>query len=439
MQKIAFETESQQGPINAGFQVNLEGNYVALVGANNAAKTSILQAIFKKFFNQTNSKGRHRTCLILPERIFVDTTTQTGLRTLEQYNGELAGTIGGGNANRSYQFPNYNPFSSELPKLLLNHWNFVEQYHRINTYLQYFGLQEFILNGPQEISFEDIQVAVQGSGLRSIFAILAALTDEHLKLLLIDEPEESLEAGVQKLLRDLMHTVSMQRDMQIIVTTHSHLFLNRKDFTSNYAVRKDNGQVSIERVRSVVELYDITFKMLGSSVEDLFFLYNYMVVEGGSDEVIVNKVMTLKGISSARIKVLSAASIENVGNILYAVSNNITPFIVNDSPYKSRVVALIDKPHDTSEFHYTELKRVLGDRLYELQARSLEEYLPASLYEKCELNKEEVIEKIKQAKNDHNQVSAIKAEVSNKIAGSLTVEDLPKIPTIADAIDKANA
>src|SRR6266446_2922506 len=437
MPQIDFTTEYQQGPIPVGFQINLEGDYIVLVGANNAAKTSILQALYRKFWNRANAKGKHESCLILPERIFVDTNTQAGNRTLEIYNQELTNTIGGNNANRSYHAPNFGPMSSDLPKLLLNHWNFYQQLGRLNSYFRHFGLPEFTLDGPQEVKFEDVQVAVQGSGLRSIFAILAALTDEHIKLLLIDEPEQSLEAGVQKALRDLFYTASREQGKQIIVTTHSHLFLNRREYASNYAVTKTNSQVSINRVASVAELYDITFKMLGNSVEDLFFPYNYMVVEGWSDEVIVNKVMTLKGLSSARIKVLAATGVENVGNILHAVSNNITPFVVNDSPYKSRVVALIDKPRDTSEYHYTELKRVLRRRLFERQAYSLEEYLPAYLYEKCELNKEEVIEKIKQAKNDHDQVSAIKAEVSNKIASVLTIEDIPNIQTIADAIDKA--
>ncbi len=438
MPQIVFTTDNPQGPLPPGFQINLEGDYIVLVGANNAAKTSILQALFRKFWNQMNTKGKHETCLILPERLFVETTTQTGSRILENYNHELTAIIGANNTNRSYHAPNIGPMSSELPKLLLNHWNFYQQLSRLNSYFRHFGLPEFTLDGPQEIKFEDVQVAVQGSGLRSIFAILAALTDEHIKLLLIDEPEQSLEAGVQKALRDLFYTASREQGKQIIVTTHSHLFLNRREYASNYAVTKINSQVSINRVASVAELYDITFKMLGNSVEDLFFPYNYMVVEGWSDEVIVNKVMTLKGLSSARIKVLAATGVENVGNILHAVSNNITPFVVNDSPYNSRVVALIDKPRKTSDYHYKQLKKVLKDRLFLLDQYSLEEYLPEFLYEKCNRNKQADIEALKKAKDDPEQLSALKTQISNAIAGILTGEDITHIQIIADAIDKAS-
>ena len=438
MSQIAFTTDSPQGPLPTGFQINLEGDYIVLVGANNAAKTSILQALFRKFWNQINAKSKYETCLILPERIFVDTNTQTGVRTLEHYNADLTSTIGPNNANKSYHTSNIGPQSSELPKLLLNHWNFQKQLVRFNSYFRHFDLPEFTLDGPQDIKFEDVQVAVQGSGLRSIFAILAALTDEHIKLLLIDEPEQSLEAGVQKSLRDLFYTVSGEQGKQIIVTTHSHLFLNRRDYASNYAVTKTNSQVSINRVKSVAELYDITFKMLGNSVEDLFFPYNYIVVEGWSDEVIVNKVMTLKGLSSARIKVLAATGFENVGNILYAVSNNITPFVVNDSPYSSRVVALIDKPRKTSDYHYKQLKKVLQDRLLVLDQYSLEEYLPEYLYEKCNRNKQADLEALKKTKDDLDQLNALKTQISSAIAGILTVEDIENIQIIADAVDTAS-
>jgi hypothetical protein len=370
----------------------------------------------------------------LPRR---ELSFQTGVRTLEMYNNDLTSTFGGNNTNKSYAGLQ-GPQSSELPKLLLNYWNFYQQLGRLNIYFRYFGLPEFTLDGPQEIKFEDVQVAVQGSGLRSIFAILAALTEEHIKLLLIDEPEQSLEAGVQKSLRDLFYSVSREQGKQIIVTTHSHLFLNRRDFASNYAVTKANGTVSLQQVTSEAELYDITFRMLGSSVEDLFLPYNYIVVEGRSDQIIVNKVMELQDISSTRVKVLSASGVDNVPNMLLAVCNSLTPLVVNDSPYNSRVVAFVDKPRKTSDYHYKQLKKVLKERLFTLDQHSLEEYLPAYLYEKCGRNKQADIEEMIRLKDDYEQLSALKTQVSKAIAIILTVEDIGNVQIIADAIDKAS-
>ncbi len=438
MPPIDFTLGQDQGPLKNGFHINLVGDYITLVGANNAAKSSILQAIFKKFCNQHNSKNKVETCLILPERIFVHPSTETGGNTLENYNSQLASTIGNGNTDNKSYASFQGPASSDLPRFLLNHWSFVKQVNKLNSYLAYFDLPPFDLDGPQAIKFEEIGVIVQGSGLRSIFAILAALTDEHITLLLIDEPEQSLEAKVQRQLRDLFYDASKEQGKQIIVTTHSHLFLNRKDVAFNYAVTKISGKIDINSVASPAELYDIVFRMLGNSVEDLFLPYNYIVVEGMSDQIIVDKVKALKSISTTRVKVISASGVDNVPNILNAVSNTLTPLVLNDSPYSNRVVSLVDKPQQTTDYHYKELKKVLKDRLITLDQHSLEEYIPDYLYENCKRDKQVDIKALKEAKDDHKRLQMLKTQISNAIASILTLEDMENIQLIVDAVDKAS-
>src|SRR5260370_27494388 len=102
--------------------------------------------------------------------------------------------------------------------------------------------------------------------------------------------------------------------------------------------------MGITPVSSEADLYNITFKLLGSSAEDLFFPNNFLIVEGATDQIIANKIMELKGIDKTKIKVVSASGIDNVENILNAVYNSVLPFVVSDSPYKDRIVALIDRP-----------------------------------------------------------------------------------------------
>jgi hypothetical protein len=148
----------------------------------------------------------NNVCLRLPDRIYVDTNTQVGGRILTHYNQELANTISGN--NRGYNAPSNSPSSSELPKLLLNHTDLYKHLGSLLTLLDYFGFPRSRIQGPQELTFENISVMFQGSGLRSIFGILAALTDDNIKLLLIDEPELGLEARYQKLLRDLLSEIA---------------------------------------------------------------------------------------------------------------------------------------------------------------------------------------------------------------------------------------
>ncbi len=432
MPEINFELTFQIGPLKAGFRVNLEGNYIVLVGPNNAAKTSILQAIFRTRVPYDASQNTSETCLILPERIFVDTTTQTGTTTLEYYNQQLAATMQ--SSSKSYQGLT-GPLSNELPKLLLNHSNFIAQVYKLNEFLEYFGLPNLVLRGAQQVTFDQVQVAFQGSGLRSILAILAALTDDQIKLLLIDEPELSLEAGLQKLLRDLLYKAS--REKQIIITTHSHLFLNRTDSTSNYVVKKEKEEVHISPVSSEPELYEITFNMLGSSVEDLFFPRNFLIVEGATDQIIVNRVMELKDIDKTKIKVVSASGIDKMHHILSAIYNALLPLVLTSSPYKDRVVALIDKVADKTSQTYAKIQGNLPDRLFELDAPSLEEYLPEGLYTQCSRNKDEDLKEIKR-KEDYLQKMAFKTQIAHDIAKRLRKKNLKDIPIIVNAVDKAN-
>ena len=302
-------------------------------------------------------------------------------------------------------------------------------------FLLYFGFPRSRIQGPQEVTFQDISVMFQGSGLRSIFGILAALTDDKIKLLLIDEPELGLEARNQKLLRDLLLEASKEK--QIIVSTHSHLFLNRQSYQSNYKVARTNGQISLTPVSSQEDLYDITFKMLGSSAEDLFFPNNFLIVEGATDQIIANKIMELKGIDQTKVKVVSASGIDNVDNVINAVYNSVLPFVVSDSPYKDRIVALIDQPNRQSQQTYEKLKTVLGTRLFELSSPSLEEFYPEALYTRCGRVKDDELKDISRAR-DHLEKKRLKTEIATAIAAALTESDLPTFQVFVDAITKAN-
>lgn len=432
MPPINFSTQSQQGPITAEFTIDLVGDYIVLVGENNAGKSSILQCIFKRCVTYSNPQNKENVCLLLPDRIYVDVNTQVGGRLLTTYNDELANTISGN--NRGYNAPNNGPSSSELPKLLINHTDLLDQLGRLLGYLGYFGFPQSRIRRAQEVTFDDVSVMFQGSGLRSIFGILAALTDDAINLLLIDEPELGLEARNQKLLRDLL--VEASKKKQIIVSTHSHLFLNRQTYHSNYTLRRENGKMSLTPVSSEADLYDITFKLLGSSAEDLFFPNNFLIVEGATDQIVTNKIMELKGIDRTKIKVVSASGIDNVENILNAVYNSVLPFVVSDSPYKNRIVALIDKPNKQGQQAYEKLHTVLSDRLFELSKSSLEEFFPEELYIRCGRVKAEELREIAKAK-DHLEKKRLKTDLAKTIANTLTRDDLPTFKIFADALDRA--
>jgi ABC-type multidrug transport system ATPase subunit len=433
----AFLGANRYGPLQPNFSLTLpRTGYHVLVGPNNFGKSSILQFIFTWAARVAGSEiGGDRVALLLPDREFVNPTTQTGGRTLGAWNNDLMGQIA--SAPLLYDQTRGAP-RNELLSVLVNHKDFLAQANRLLGFLDALGLPKPVLIGNQQINFENIVVYSQGSGLRSLLTILSALTSSDLKLVCIDEPELSLEPRVQKALRDLL--IKEAKDRLIIVATHSHLFLNRQEHASNHTVgRADNGDVTVNTVSSEDQLYDIAFQLLGNDTEDLFFPGNYLVVEGASDQVICEAALRLLGVPQTRVKVLSSGGVTNVEGTLNGVLNSLKPLVLRDSPYAKRVVALIDKSTDKEGEQAAKLKALLPGRFFELDRPALEEYLPSSLFDQAQRQQAGDLEQIARlrAAGSHTELGDFKRTVSNAIAGALTVDDLQLIPKIREAVEMA--
>jgi hypothetical protein len=318
------------------------------------------------------------------------------------------------------------------------HGSFIQQNIKMNELLVRLGLREFDLREDQTVYFDDnVPVLSQGTGLRSTFAILAALTNANVKAILIDEPELSLEPRLAKVLRDVL--VEASEEKTIVVATHSHLFVRRDMPEANQLLRRDEttNNTEVITITEGQELYDVVFALLGNSTEDLFFPGNYLVVEGASDQEIVTKVLTLLGSPPPTVKVLAARGIDAVRDAVEAVYRASVPMIVNDSPYAERVVALIDAPTHPEGQNMTRLKGALGDRLYELDAPSMEAYLPDSLYERAGRDKAEDASALTSVTGDRRKTAELKREISKAVAASMTHDDLAAIPTVAEAARRA--
>jgi hypothetical protein len=104
--------------------------------------------------------------------------------------------------------------------------------------------------------------------------------------------------------------------------------LNRAVPGSTQIVTRADDMTSVSTIASTEELYDLTFDLLGSSTEDLFFPRNYIIVEGASDQVIVQRVLDLLGEPASTIKVLSAQGIDEVRERASSVVRALVPLVV---------------------------------------------------------------------------------------------------------------
>jgi ABC-type molybdenum transport system ATPase subunit/photorepair protein PhrA len=424
---IRIAPASQYGPLNPGFVVEVGDGYQVLIGPNNSGKSAILQLAF---LNTMQTGGPDKVALVLPERGYVDPTAEAQGNTLTAFNSNLSNQVSG--QILIHDQPGRIPVGS-MAKLLLAHTNYRAQLTRLDDLLARLGFPKLILRASQTLFFEEVQAYFQGAGLRSLLPILAALTDDQIQYLFIDEPELSLEPRVQKALRDLLIEESSKR--LICVATHSHLLLNRTDIGANIRVTREAGQVRTQPLRDEKDLYEVTFDLLGSDTQDLFFPGNYLIVEGASDQVICEKALRLLGVPWDRVKMLVAGGINNVDRRLSSVLNSLVPLVISDSPYKTKIVALIDRPRDINSPDAAKLVGLLGNRLVALDAPSLEAEIPATLYDAVGRNKDNDLAELARLSREDRE--SRKTEISNQVAAALTKELLAQLPKIELAVQKA--
>ncbi len=425
------ELQKPFGPLPSRFHFTVPTGYTTLVGANNAGKSALLQYVFRAALADA-SIGRERVCYVLPGRSLVAPTTQLGGRDLDSFNMQAEQLLSAGpfaNADNSRS-----PDGAQLFGALVNHTDFMAQMSRLNGFLEHLGLPTLTLQRSQELMFDGVGVGGQGSGLRGVLPILAALTDPVLKLLLIDEPEVSLEPALQRSLKALLAEEASD-ERPILVATHSHLFLDRGRPESNFVVAPgwSGGLPRWRPVPSVAALCDVTFGLLGNSTEDLFFPGNFLVAEGASDQRIVERILELLKVRPGQVKVLSASGVDGSAATIEAIRRTLVPVTTSDSPYAHTVVALVDALEDAGRLK--QLRGMLGDRLYELDKPSLEDYLPDTLYERAGESKPKVLEEVR--KGSFLEKAAVKKRVSDAIARILGTDDFPAIPIIVEAAQRA--
>ena len=139
-----------------------------------------------------------------------------------------------------------------------------------------------------EISIDDgalTPIQLKGDGIKSLTALAMlniAEQPDKVSLIAIEEPESHLHPAAA---RQLYQTISvLSENHQVILTTHSPLFVNRVDVKSNVIV--DSGKASLaKRMKEIREV-------LGTIVSDnLINAENVLLVEGEDDKIALEKLL----------------------------------------------------------------------------------------------------------------------------------------------------
>ena len=140
-------------------------------------------------------------------------------------------------------------------------------------------------------SEQEYSVAAEASGLVNVISILAALFDESVEVLLIDEPEVSLHPQLQSYLLREMKNVVKKYNKTIIISTHSEemIELNKASDLCNYIFFRKNTlpkQISPDASElNSVKLKEFLLRM-SLIYNEGFFAKKVLLIEGSSDMIL---------------------------------------------------------------------------------------------------------------------------------------------------------
>jgi hypothetical protein len=167
-----------------------------------------------------------------------------------------------------------------------------------------------------DIEGSDYSLAREASGLLQLVAILAALYDDEVGILLLDEPEISLHPQLQSfLLKEILHMsgeISNRSKKMIVVSTHStELFkLRSASDLENIVFFRDVKNTPIQIPINAGELRNKKIKelipRLSYSHKIAMFSKKPLLVEGISDSIVLNFVddFLSKNISTAGSQII---------------------------------------------------------------------------------------------------------------------------------------
>ena len=148
----------------------------------------------------------------------------------------------------------------------------------------------------------EYSVTAEASGLINVISILAALFDDDIRVLLVDEPEVSLHPQLQSYILREMKIAAEKYRKTIILSTHSSDMLSFdgiEDFSN--IVFFEEGELPMQiapdnEMLKSTKLREFLFRM-GQTYKNGFFAKKVLLIEGASDLIICHAIANRLGLN----------------------------------------------------------------------------------------------------------------------------------------------
>ena len=274
--------------------------------------------------------------------------------------------------------------------------------------------QRYVSYGGHNISFTS-------SGFRLIMTLLTSLLDTDFNTFLIDEPELGISPEAQGILADFLFDRVKRAGYfphikTIVLATHSTIFLDRVRIMNNYSVTKEGDVISLEQVQSLAQLNKIHFFLLGNRFETLFLPSAIVLVEGKTDDALVQRVVSTR-FPDAQVSVIAANSDTRIKEVL-----NIARGLFSDlqrSPYKDRIFVLLDATHSAGLPDQLVSMGLAREHVIVWPLNGIEYYYPPELVDKIFGEGDGEVTIVGDVVRKHG-ISYSKAELAAKVVSALT-------------------
>lgn len=220
--------------------------------------------------------------------------------------------------------------------------------------------------------------------MRLTVALLAGLMDKTYDTFIIDEPEVGISPEAQGTLADFLFDRQKRQEyfphiQSLVIGTHSTVFLDRQNVQNNFQVSRVGTEIQVHQTRTHLDFNRIHFFLLGNRFETLFLPSAIVLVEGKTDRLFVERVLSAK-FPSVRLSVIAANSDDQVKQKLHLAKEMLGDF--QTSPYRNRIIAILDATHSAGLPAQLEAQGLPRDRIITWPENGIEHYYPPSIVDR---------------------------------------------------------